>query len=75
MCLCTTVPYLVQMPTPDTQVTTAEAANLLHASVWTVQRLVKSGALTPTKKLPGRRGAYLFDRAAVEALAAERNAE
>jgi len=39
-----------------------------------VIRLVKAGKLTPVQKLPGLRGAYLFNRADIEALAAERAA-
>jgi len=39
-----------------------------------VIRLVKAGKLTPVQKLPGLRGAYLFNRADIEALAAERGA-
>lgn len=35
-------------------------------------RLVQRGALVPVVKLPGRTGAYLFDRTDVEALVAER---
>lgn len=39
-----------------------------------VSRLVRTGKLNPTRKLPGQTGAYLFDRAEVERLAAERRA-
>lgn len=51
-------------------ITTAEAAQILGKSVATVNRLVALGRLTPARKLPGKTGAYLFDRAAVEALRA-----
>lgn len=60
------------MPTADL-ITTAEAMPLLGVTQpSSVIRLVKTGRLTPVQKLPGLRGAYLFDRADIEALAAER---
>ena len=56
-------------------VNTGEALAILgQASPSTITRLVRSGQLTPAMKLPGLRGAYLFNRADVEALAAERAA-
>jgi len=55
-----------------TLVTTAEVVDILHCDRSTITRLVATGKLTAATKLPGRTGAYLFDRAAVEALAAER---
>jgi hypothetical protein len=50
-------------------VTTAEAALILGRSVATVNRLAASGQLAPTHKLPGKTGAYLFNRADIEAAA------
>ena len=47
---------------------TAEAAALRGVSVKTVTRWVRDGKLTPVQKLPGLRGAYVFDRSDVEAL-------
>lgn len=61
------------MHTTDAQVTTAEAATILGSSVWSVRRLVQAGALEPTMKLPGLRGAFLFSRSDVEAIASERD--
>ena len=56
-------------------VTTAEALTILRkSSPSTVTRLVQAGKLVPVQKLPGLRGAFLFNRADVEALAAERAA-
>lgn len=46
---------------------TAEVASLLGVHVSTVPRLVRSGRLTPVTKLPGKRGAYLFDPAEISA--------
>lgn len=58
--------------TTTEQVPTAEAARVLGVSVWSIRRLIERGELEPTAKLPGLRGAYLFDRADVDRLAAER---
>ena len=56
-------------------VNTGEALTILGmSSPNSVTRLVKAGRLVPATKLPGLRGAYLFERADVEALAAERAA-
>jgi len=56
-------------------VNTGEALTILGmSSPTTVTRLVQAGKLTPATKLPGLRGAYLFLRADVERLAAERAA-
>lgn len=54
------------------EVTAPEAAELLGCSVWSVYRLLASGSLSPTRKLPGKTGSYLIPRADVLALAAER---
>lgn len=48
--------------------TTAQAAELLGKSVATVNRMVLLGRLAPAAKLPGKTGAYLFDRTQIEAL-------
>jgi len=39
-----------------------------------VRLLMSRGVLTPVQKLPGKTGAYLFDRDAVETLATKRAA-
>ena len=65
------------MQTVDTtgMVNTTEALAILgQASPSTIARYVQAGKLTPAYKLPGLRGAYIFTRADVEALAAERAA-
>lgn len=46
--------------------TTAQAAEIVGKSVPTVNRWAAEGVLTPAHKLPGRTGAYLFERAEVE---------
>lgn len=57
--------------TPD-EVTTREALDILGFSdPSTVSRYVQIGKLTPSRKLPGKTGAYLFLRSDVERLAAE----
>lgn len=54
---------------------TSEALVILGlASPASVTHFVAEGKLKPAHKLPGKNGAYLFDRSAVEALAAERAA-
>ena len=51
---------------------THQTAEVLEVSRRDVVRLVERGDLTPVGKLPGTTGAYLFDPADVEALAATR---
>lgn len=51
----------------EEQLTTAEVAAELRVTPQAVSLMVKRGALTPARKLPGLRGAFLFDRASVEA--------
>jgi len=51
------------------QVTTREASEILGKSIRATIRLVESGKLKPLLKLPGLRGAYVFDRRVVESLA------
>lgn len=56
-------------PTPPAEVTTREAAVILgYAHSSSLTRMVADGKLYPTRKLPGRTGAYLFDLAEIEAL-------
>lgn len=52
-----------------THMTTAEVARVLGTSVATVNRRARARLLPVVAKAPGSRGAYLFDRAAIEALA------
>lgn len=54
-------------------ITAADAAAILDRPRRTVIRLVERGDLKPAMKLPGIRGAYLFDPDHVRALAAERH--
>lgn len=56
-------------PTPPAEITTREAADILgYSSSSTVNRMVREGRLYPTRKLPGKTGAMLFDLAEIEAL-------
>lgn len=50
-------------------VTTVEAAKISGKSWRTVIRLVERGQLKPAQKLPGLRGAFLFNREDIVALA------
>ena len=51
-----------------------EAAPILGEDARTVQRKAKAGEY-PAAKLPGLRGAYIFNRADIERIAAERKAD
>lgn len=72
----TYMPIFTHMPKFEQAdlVTSADAARILGVHVATVARRVASGSLRPAMKLPGETGAYLFDRAQVERIAAERAA-
>ena len=48
---------------------TAEVADVLQVSTRTVARFVASGDLKPAMRLPGLRGAFLFDPRDVQRLA------
>jgi len=48
--------------------TTAEVAERLKVTPSAVSLMVKRGDLKPALKLPGIRGAFLFDTASIEAL-------
>lgn len=51
-------------------ISSPEAARILKRSLRTVHRMVKSGELTPALTAPGGpHGAYLFERAVIEAKA------
>lgn len=55
-------------------ISTAETAAMLGMSVSQINRLAAAGDLPVIAKAPGIRGAYLFDRADVERILAERAA-
>jgi helix-turn-helix protein len=58
---------------PREEITRKEAQTILGVSQSTVSRLVSGGKLTPSRVLNvGRRGTFMFWRADVERLAAER---
>lgn len=57
---------------PQDLVGTAEVCRLLEVNPATVGRWAASKKLPPAHKLPGKNGAYLFHRADVEKLAAEK---
>lgn len=56
----------------DSLLTAAQVAEIRGVTPKTVHRWAEAGRLPIATKLPGLRGAYLFHRADVEALAAER---
>jgi hypothetical protein len=55
-------------------ITSPEAGRILGKSARTVQRMADADELPTIGKLSGPNGAYLFDREAIEALAAEAQA-
>lgn len=59
------------MPTTPDLIPTSEVARIYGCDVRTVHRLVQRGRLTPAIKAPGLRGALLFRRSDVLALAVE----
>ncbi|MGQ4576166.1 helix-turn-helix domain-containing protein [Dermabacteraceae bacterium P7006] len=56
-------------------ISTAEVARRLHVAPSTVTKRVERGLLHPARKLPGRTGAYLFDPAEIDRLAAREEAK
>lgn len=52
-------------------IASTEAARLLNIDARTVQRKAERQEIPTVGKLPGRTGAFLFDRDVIEALAAE----
>ncbi|SDF98493.1 DNA binding domain-containing protein, excisionase family [Cellulosimicrobium cellulans] len=54
-------------------ITAAEAADLLGVDRRSVVRFIDNGDLTALDKLPGRTGAYLFNREDVERFAEARS--
>ena len=61
------------MDTPSL-IGTAEAARILGVDRSTLVRQVDAGKVAPVQKLGAATGAYVFDRAYVQRLAAERAA-
>jgi excisionase family DNA binding protein len=56
------------MPTDErTLISTEEVAKLLGVDETTVQRRARAGHI-PAHKMPGLRGAYIFERAVIEQL-------
>lgn len=55
----------------NTLIGSAEAAQLLGMSSTTFNRRVLAGYIPAVQKLPGSKGAWVFDRAEIERLAAE----
>ena len=56
---------------PEDEITIAEAVAIAGRDRSTIIRWISSGKLTPSRKLPGRTGAYLLYRDDVELVAAE----
>lgn len=58
----------------NTLIGSAEAAQLLGMSSTTFNRRVLAGYIPAVQKLPGSKGAWVFDRAQIEAIAAKEGA-
>jgi len=63
-----------QSDPPHELIGSAEVARLLQINQVTVARWAASGQLTAAHKLPGKNGAYLFQRSDVERIERERAA-
>ena len=48
--------------------TASEVAAAFGRDTRTISRWTREGRLTPTTKLPGKTGAYIYDRAEIERL-------
>ena len=48
--------------------TASEVAEAFGRDTRTISRWTREGRLTPTTKLPGQTGAYIYDRAEIEKL-------
>jgi len=56
----------------DTIIGSTEACTILKIDKATISRWVAAGRITPAGKLPRKNGAFLFNRADIEALAQAR---
>ena len=64
---------MTQAP-PKRDITTAEACAELGINRSTISRWVALGHISPTMKLPGRTGAFLFSRSEIARVKQERAA-
>jgi len=62
------------MPKVENWISSSDAADALGIDRSTLALWAREGKIAPLMKLPGIRGAYVFDRAEVERLARERAA-
>ena len=60
---------------PTDEIVSIQAADLLGVDVSTVSRWVKRGTLVPSRRLPGKKGQFLFWRADVVRLAEQQAAD
>jgi hypothetical protein len=61
---------------PQAEIPSRDVMALLGLpDITAVSRLVRTGKLTPTRRIPGGKGTFLFDRTEVERLAQERKAK
>jgi predicted site-specific integrase-resolvase len=62
------------VPKNEHLIPAAQAKDILGVDVRTVHRMARSGLLPSAMKIPGKTGAWLFDRSEVERIAAQRAA-
>ncbi|OBK04666.1 hypothetical protein A5746_28105 [Mycolicibacterium conceptionense] len=58
-------------PSADDEIVASEACRILQKDRSTLLRWVAAHKVTPTRKLPGSTGAFLFRRGDIEAIAAD----
>lgn len=63
---------LADMPTHSEFIGSKQACEILGIDKATLTRWATAGMVTAAHKLPGRNGAYLFDRRDIEAIARQR---
>ncbi|AKF14394.1 excisionase and transcriptional regulator [Mycobacterium phage Phayonce] len=59
-------------PSATPEIVASEACRILKVDRSTLLRWVAAEKVTPTRKLPGSTGAFLFDRKQIETIAASR---
>lgn len=62
------------VPKNEHLVSTKQVSELLRVDVRTVHRMAQSGLLPSALKIPGKTGAWMFDRTDVDRIAAQRSA-
>ena len=75
LCLPNHCAMLSHMETGTDLVGSSESCRILDIHPATLTRWVAAGSVIPAHKLPGKNGAFLFNRADIEQLAEKRRVE